>query len=539
MCRTILGLFVGVLLMLVHVAEARPVCQPVSGGQLKCAIKTVADCLSVEDYPYARNLYCPASFNAVNQVFDVLINKLGSNHPIKREFFFYQTQAPKNAQSSGFLDPAQTILPCLETPAPWNSALILGAGQPLCDLMAYVSSIGYQVIPIPDHGNPLPSNLRSYPDYFSNLLVQSAAFPLTQFREGGSYDSLVKALGRDGVDVFKHEADGFNSSTFYRPSPLAVLPEYQGMSGGGGAGWGGEIVLTSRIVSRTLLSFGGGGGGGLTSLAHPDPSSAISSLGAGGGGGMQFANGFGQDNASYNQLGLGAGTSSNEGAVQYSYYQPITGNVFHAFDSAIVTEYQAQLLNLFTQLDQGLRQKGEVIFKGGGGMGAGAEYLKANGDEYVPHAISTQAGFQFRFTIGRASGPTFPSAGSAVVPEVQMTRNQKKLYLAMGNIYQFANQQAFTECGNSYENYACICPVSQAIVICLAHKVLGGNVASIPGWIQQAHCPVAADASDEFESLMNVVPSRIRAPLNLGHITVSQASCKKAIQDYSKLLRPQ
>jgi hypothetical protein len=534
---SILGLFGWVLLMSAHVVEAGPVCQPIAGGQFKCTIRSAADCLSVEDYPYARNLYCPASFNAVNQVFDVLVQGLGLNLPIERQFFFYQTKPPKNAHSPDYLDPAQTTVPCLETPAPWNPALILGAGVPLCDLLAYVSSIGQQVILIPGNGNPLPPALRRYPDYFSHLLVPTDALPLAQFRMGGSYDPLVKALGRDGADVFEHEAGGFTPSTFYSPSPLAVAPDYQGISGGGGAGWGGEIVLTSRSLSRTLLAFGGGGGGGLTSMAHPDPSSTISSLGAGGGGGMQFANGYHQDHQSYNQLGLGAGTSSNEQMVQYSYYQPITGDVTHTFDPAIVSEYQTQLLNLFSQLDQGLRQQGEVILKGGGGMGAGAEYLDASGEEYVPHAVSTQAGFQFRFKIGKVRGPIFPSGGLATVPEVQVTSQQQKLYLALGNIYQFANQQAFTECGNSYDHYECICPVSQAIVICLAHQVLGGSVASIPGWIQQAHCPVVSDAPDEFESLMNAVPYSINAPLKSGNITLSQSSCKKAIKDYSQFLR--
>ena len=527
----------GVFLVMSQAAAARSVCQPIGSGQLRCTIRSVEDCLLVENYPYARNLYCPASFNAVNQVFETLIQALEIKKPIQQQFFFYQTQPPRNASSPGALDPAQTTLPCLETPAPWAGGPILGAGKPLCDLMAYVSSIGSNAISIPSNGNPLPPVLRGYPDYFSHLLSDSDNFPFTGFKTGGVYDPLIRSLGSDGAELFKGEVNPFSTASVYRPSPSAEDPRYWGISGGGGAGWGGEIVLTSRGTSRTLLAFGGGGGGGLTSRVNPDPSSTASSLGAGGGGGMQFANGYRNGGKSYNQLGLGAGTSSNEPEVQYSYYQPITGRVTNDYDPELIADYQTQLAQLFAQLDEGLRQGGEIVFKGGGGMGAGAEYLRSDGEEYVPHAVSTQAGFQFRFRVGKAKGFPILPIRSVAPPESVVSSQQKKLYLAMGNIYQFANQQALQECGNSYENYACICPASQAIVICLAHRVLGGNLASIPGWIQQAHCPVANGSSDELDSLVNAVPDRIHARLKPKRITIDATDCKKAVADYFNFLR--
>ena len=343
-----------VLLAMPNLAVARRVCKTIGSAQLQCEIRSVTDCLAIEDYPYARNLYCPASFNAVNQVFEVLQKNLGKKHHIQKRFTFYQTRPTTNPNSPSYLDPAQTQISCMQTKAPWNQALTLGAGKPLCDLIAYVSSIGPAVLPIKDSQNPLPSTLRDYPQYFSALLDPATPLPLTEFQSGGGFDPLVRGLGREGYQVFTRDDPSFSNNSLYSPSPKAIDPNYQGISGGGGAGWGGEIVLNGNGTSRTLLAFGGGGGGGLTSSRNPDPSNTVTALGAGGGGGMQLANDFRHAGTSYKLLGLGAGTSSNEGNVQYSYYQPQTGTATHNYDNSVVTEYHNQLLNLFQQLTNGL-----------------------------------------------------------------------------------------------------------------------------------------------------------------------------------------
>ena len=195
-------------------------------------------------------------------------------------------------------------------------------------------------MPALDPQNPLPPTLRDYPQYFSALLDPSPQLPLTEFKSGGNFDPLVKGLGRDGYKLFVSDYPIYSSNTLYVPSPKALDPNYQGMSAGGGGGSGAEVVLNGNGTSRTLLTFGGGGGGGLTSTRNPDPSNAVSALGAGGGGGMQFASDYRSEGQSYDQLGLGAGTSSNEGPVQYSYYQPVSGAVTHNYDAFIVSEYQ-------------------------------------------------------------------------------------------------------------------------------------------------------------------------------------------------------
>ena len=41
------------------------VCVPAGEGQLRCTISKAADCEAVTDYPYARELFCPGAFSAV------------------------------------------------------------------------------------------------------------------------------------------------------------------------------------------------------------------------------------------------------------------------------------------------------------------------------------------------------------------------------------------------------------------------------------------------------------------------------------------
>jgi len=47
-----------------------------------------------------------------------------------------------------------------------------------------------------------------------------------------------------------------------------------------------------------------------------------------------------------------------------------------------------------------------IVLMGGGGMGAGTEYLMENGQEFTPHALSTQAGFQFSYEFHGRRGPS-------------------------------------------------------------------------------------------------------------------------------------
>ena len=255
---------------------------------------------------------------------------------------------------------------------------------------------------------------------------------------------------------------------------------------------------------------------------------------------MQFASDYRSEGQSYDQLGLGAGTSSNEGPVQYSYYQPVSGAVTHNYDAFIVSEYQQQLKNLFQQLRNGLAHHGTVVLKGGGGMGAGAEYLMTNGEEYQPHALSTQAGFQFRFTISDhpESLSNLVNPGSKAPTEPKMTAQQKKLYAAMGGIYQFASQRAYEACGRNYDNYSCICPATQAVVNCLAGHVLKEKPSALPQWIQQAHCPITQDNKTAVEFLGVLLSSKTKGyALSLsGALGLNNEGCKQLVSAYDQSL---
>src|SRR5262249_46309755 len=150
---------------------------------------------------------------------------------------------------------------------------------------------------------------------------------------------------------------------------------------------------------------GGGGGGGMTSF-QPDPATpATSSLGAGGGAGMQFADGYRSGGQSFNGLGLGAGTGSGESGVEYSYndYEgsPRPLQPGHEFNEPVIKDYETQLTNLADQLRAGYASDKTIVLRGGGGMGAGTEYLMTNGEPFLPSAMSTQGGFQFSYEFRR------------------------------------------------------------------------------------------------------------------------------------------
>src|SRR4030095_16801725 len=69
-----------------------------------------------------------------------------------------------------------------------------------------------------------------------------------------------------------------------------------------------------------------------------------------------------------------------------------------------------------------------------------------------------------------------------------LNAEQQNIYEAIGESYQSAADEAFKECGSNYANFACMCPIEHAIVICKAAQIVG-DPAKVPGWLQQRHCP--------------------------------------------------
>jgi hypothetical protein len=455
-------------------------CTSTGDGALRCAIENASDCEAVRDYPYARNLFCPAAFSAARTMVDGLADSLGATAPTKGFFSYYQTPADPTAPPD---DRAQTTVACLDTPAPWGSHQVVGAGVPLCHLIAYVTSPGPTGMPGLHNANPVPDELRAFPAYFAGLSPLGAPSALSDFRAGSAFDRVVRTLGAAGRDGFLADYPSFAPDGLYDPAEWHLDPKYRGISGGGGGGWGGEIVIERADADPlVLVAFGGGGGGGMTSMRRGGITT--SRVGAGGGGGVQFADGYRVGDRLFDGLGLGAGVGSEDDEVQYSYVdyegsgRPPHG--VHEFDPDVIADYQSQVANLMAQLETSLDAGDTVVLRGGGGMGGGAEYLAENGGELAPHALSTQAGFQFRYEFQRR--PTETSTGGTLDAE------QESAYAALGDLYRRATARAYEECGRDYTNFACMCPATHAIVIGRMESRLG-DPAKVPTWLRQTHCP--------------------------------------------------
>ena len=78
-----------------------------SGGGLsidertrRFAIASSADCDAIRDYPYARNLFCPAAFAAAQAMRSAIAERLGADQPAGGFFYVYQTGPGLAAPSS-------------------------------------------------------------------------------------------------------------------------------------------------------------------------------------------------------------------------------------------------------------------------------------------------------------------------------------------------------------------------------------------------------------------------------------------------------
>jgi hypothetical protein len=349
-------------------------------------------------------------------------------------------------------------------------------------------------------------------------------YPLNVFNKGGPFDGLISRLGAATVQGFLELEPTLQFNNAYGPNNWNTEPLFNGISGGGGGGWGAEILTLAQAQSmgQTLFTFGGGGGGGLTSTPRPPKISNSTYLGGGGGAGAQFANAFIINGKSYSGLGLGAGGSQTLVApdpqgnkikteISYSYNDTTSNSLPETNNGIILQNYIKQLGFLKQKLNQAISLGHKVILRGGGGMGAGTEYLDSKLSEITPHALSTQAGFQFHIEFSK-KGSTFsvPRRGysSNTLTELLVNQKQNALYQKLGNIYQKANKQALNKCGNTYTNYdSCVCPTTQAITICLAMSTLGvANPALVPKWLGNLYCSkdsISPSVSPGLVSLRN------------------------------------
>src|SRR5207244_2426031 len=102
----------------------------------------------------------------------------------------------------------------------------------------------------------------------------------------------------------------------------------------------------------------------------------------------------------------------------------------HQYNAPVIADYEAQLKNLADHLRASSRRNKTVVLRGGGGMGAGTEYLMPNGQEFEPHALSTQASFQFSYEFRKAradanaAGGDAQCGGSCVAGATRRTRHR-------------------------------------------------------------------------------------------------------------------
>ncbi len=267
---------------------------------LRFTIEKLADCDAINDYPYARNLFCPAAFSAAQRMRSALAESAHLQGPADGFFYYYQTRADPDAPGD---DQSQTTAGCADLRAPWAGTTVVGAGTPLCHLIAYATSPGPAGAAAGRRDNPVPDTLRAFPEYFSRLYAAPASL---DFRAESDFDPLVRDLGAAAHDAFLRDYPSFSTDELYDPADWQRDPHYHGISGGGGGGWGGEVAIErTGAPPLVLLAFGGGGGAGMTSMrgAH----GVVSTVGAGGGGGMQLADGYRHEGRAFDGLGLGAG----------------------------------------------------------------------------------------------------------------------------------------------------------------------------------------------------------------------------------------
>jgi hypothetical protein len=271
------------------------------------------------------------------------------------------------------------------------------------------------------------------------------------------------------------------------------------------------------------LTFGGGGGGGTTSFQSDRTTTPSTNLGAGGGGGMQFGNGYRFKGKFYGGLGLGAGMGSDETQVEYSYNDYAgsgrTPQPVHQYNAPVIADYKAQLKNLADQLRTNYKTNKTIVLRGGGGMGAGTEYLMENGQEFEPHALSTQAGFQFSYEFRKPRGAANDPGLQALDT---LNAEQEDLYAFIGDAFRIASQRAFEDCGRDYSNFTCICPRQHALVICLIGQKVS-DPTKIPAWLQERHCPGDTAAAGTYSSYQQLL---------LGASSAGPSSCTATLQQY-------
>lgn len=309
-----------------------------------------------------------------------------------------------------------------------------GGGQPLCNLINYVQSVG--------------EPYKQTNQFFTSLLQYSTVSKLPS--KNSAFENTVNSLGAQAANEFT-EADNYTNQYYIPVVPYhtdkLTQSNYYGMSGGGGSGAGFELKIkykqqclhnsnrtqlnnlglnTSNCTKDdnslnncviTVYSGGFGGGGGMTS---PDSNNQKLYIGAGGGGGAQF-------NINQNQSSsIGAGMGAQNAQPQYS-----------ISNQAVYLKY----LNSETFQDNYLFPGCVKYFivEGGGGMGAGFELLPKSNTLSETPIYSSGAGFQFTHII-----KPLTSIEAEELPLAQINRSVTNFYQSSGTYWKLASQPKIT-----------------------------------------------------------------------------------------------
>jgi len=443
-------ILLGVLLASVAAKSKEAVClKTPGGGGVTCAIKRMADCelIPVEfQGPYIVST-CQNAYHAVTSIVHDIASRAGrTRSQVVGWMNFYANDPRPNRQTLGA---------CLLQPAPWDASENVSPGIATCDLAGFLMSPSNGVAAIDDPENPIGLT-KQFPKFFAELM-KTGKVPRR------SLDLYTRSLGAFGPMLFLEDHPPWQGASldelpFYQPAGgLASDPGYYGLSGGGGDGMGGELLTPE---GATILSWGGGGGAGFTS------NRTTSYIGGGGGGGMQHTKG------AINGLGIGAGTSYREGKVQYTISSPA-----NATANATVAEYAIAMTSLFETLSGQ-----SFVLQGGGGSGAGYEYLRPDGVEEYPQSMSTGCGYSFSYEVAggsaaRVKAPTYPTS-----------RTTTNLYAQLGDIFQACTKEAVAECG-SFDNWKCVCQAQSKCVVRKADELVAGDTSQIPAWLTVDTCP--------------------------------------------------
>jgi hypothetical protein len=459
--------------------------------------------------------------------FESFIQQVLKQSTTHRQFHYFQHQPSVD----------ETTVPCLEARQAGEilDPNIQGGGIPLCDLMGYALSNAR-----PNHQSE--SKTKQFPPYLTRLLgtsypITDNTVPLDQLDALRSefntsfMDESLQNVGYTGHVTFLSEyyqqqlgkvytqcsESDICSSIFYLPYLFGGSPDalktwpptdllYWGMSGGGGSGSGYQIQAfkPGSATHYTLFSGGGGGGAGNTTPEGEVGAISLINTGSGGGGGSQFGGAYLNQGDNLNGLGLGAGTGSGlsalEGtniifqappAVEYSFYPPVAHPDWS--DSRVLTEYADNLKYLLDTLIPALYNQGySIVVTGGGGGGTGLEFLDALGEEFIPHPVSTEYGFNFCYVFNKAGQYKKSDCVSAsAVINNKLTLDQI-IYQNIGQLFNQCMKQAILpENCHGYTDYTCTCTFQHVCVITELTNILqlnGFSSDDLPSWLVTPHC---------------------------------------------------